>query len=65
MKMGAMRCPETLVKDYHSTLRNISEERRFQMIIAAEFSNHDYHLFTALKKNSKMLARCKQLSHDG
>jgi hypothetical protein len=27
-KMGPIRCPETSVKDYHSTLRNIPEERR-------------------------------------
>jgi hypothetical protein len=26
--MGTTRCPETSVNDYHSTLRNIPEERR-------------------------------------
>jgi hypothetical protein len=26
--MGLIRCPETSVNDYHSTLRNIPEERR-------------------------------------
>jgi hypothetical protein len=26
--MGPIRCPETSVKDYHSTLRNIQEDRR-------------------------------------
>jgi hypothetical protein len=26
--MGPIRCPETSVKDYHSTLRNILEEHR-------------------------------------
>jgi hypothetical protein len=26
--MGPIRCPETSVKDYHSTLRNTPEERR-------------------------------------
>jgi hypothetical protein len=26
--MEPIRCPETSVKDYHSTLRNIPEERR-------------------------------------
>jgi hypothetical protein len=30
LKMGSIRCPETSVKDYHSTLRNIAEERRSQ-----------------------------------
>jgi hypothetical protein len=25
--MGPIRCPETSVKDYHSTLRNMPEER--------------------------------------
>jgi hypothetical protein len=29
LKMGPIRCPETSVKDYHSTLRNIPEECRF------------------------------------
>jgi hypothetical protein len=28
--MGSIRCPETSVKDYHSTLRNIPEEGRCQ-----------------------------------
>ena len=28
LKMGPIRCPETSVKDYHSTLRNIPKERR-------------------------------------
>jgi hypothetical protein len=27
-KMGPIRCPETSIKDYHSTLRNVPEERR-------------------------------------
>jgi hypothetical protein len=26
--MGPIRCPETSVKEYHSTLRNTPEERR-------------------------------------
>jgi hypothetical protein len=28
--MGQIRCPETSVMNYHSTLRNIPEERRSQ-----------------------------------
>jgi hypothetical protein len=28
LKIGPTRCPETTVKDYHSTLRNIPKERR-------------------------------------
>jgi hypothetical protein len=28
LKMGSIRCPETSVKNYHSTLCNIPEERR-------------------------------------
>jgi hypothetical protein len=28
LKMGPIRCPETSVKHYHSTLRNTPEERR-------------------------------------
>jgi hypothetical protein len=29
--MGLIRCPETSVKDYHSTLRNVPEQRRSQI----------------------------------
>jgi hypothetical protein len=32
LKMGPICCPETSVKGHHSTLRNIPEERRSQMI---------------------------------
>jgi hypothetical protein len=28
LKVGPIRCPETSVRNYHSTLRNILEERR-------------------------------------
>jgi hypothetical protein len=28
LKMGPIRCPETSLNDYHSTLRNIAVERR-------------------------------------
>jgi hypothetical protein len=30
--MGPIRCPQTSVKDYHSTLRNTPEERRSQAL---------------------------------
>jgi hypothetical protein len=30
LKLGPIGCPETSVKDYHSTLRNIPEERGSQ-----------------------------------
>jgi hypothetical protein len=30
--MGPIRCPETSVKDYHSTLRNTAEERKISSI---------------------------------
>jgi hypothetical protein len=28
VKMGQIRCPETSVNNYHTTLRNIPEQRR-------------------------------------
>jgi hypothetical protein len=31
--MGPIGCPETSVQNYHSTLRNIAEERRSQDLI--------------------------------
>jgi len=36
-KMGQIGCPETSVTNYHYTLRNIPEERRYQIIF---FSRH-------------------------
>jgi hypothetical protein len=35
LKMGPISCPETSVKDYHSTLRTISEERRSQHTLSS------------------------------
>jgi hypothetical protein len=32
LEMGPIRCPETSIKDYHSTLRNTPEERRSQIL---------------------------------
>ena len=32
-KMGPIHCPETSVKDYHSTLRNIPEEQRSHTLL--------------------------------
>jgi hypothetical protein len=37
--MGPIRCPETSVKDYHSTLRNTPEERRSQVQIRCAFNS--------------------------
>jgi hypothetical protein len=30
-KMGPIVCPQTAVQDYHSTLRNIPEQRRYHL----------------------------------
>ena len=30
LKMGPRGCPETSLRNYHCTLRNIPEERRYQ-----------------------------------
>jgi hypothetical protein len=50
LDMGPIRCPERSVKDYHSTLRNIPEERRsqdthctYKRIIEARWRNHCCH----------------------
>jgi hypothetical protein len=32
LKMGPIGCPETSVRDYHYTLRNIPEESRFEKL---------------------------------
>jgi hypothetical protein len=41
-KMGPIGCPETSVKNYHSTLRYIPEERRSQR--AYTFKRHGMHM---------------------
>ena len=38
--MGPTGCPERLVKNYHSTLRNIPEERRYYVTM---FQKHRLH----------------------
>jgi hypothetical protein len=40
LKMGPIRCPETSVQKYNSMLRNIPEEHRSHLHIAAEAWNH-------------------------
>jgi hypothetical protein len=40
LKMGTVRCPETSVKDYHSTLRSTSQKSANLVNIAMEASNH-------------------------
>jgi len=32
-KLRPIGCPKTLIENYHSTLRNISEEHRYRMVI--------------------------------
>jgi hypothetical protein len=43
--MGPIRCPETSVKNYHTTPRNIPEERRSYII---EFTNRYYFEIAAV-----------------
>jgi len=38
--MGPTECPESFVKNYHSTLRNIPEESRFYVNV---FKKHKLH----------------------
>jgi hypothetical protein len=38
-KVGPIRCSETLVKDYHLTLRNIPEDRRSSNEISSHFAH--------------------------
>jgi hypothetical protein len=46
VKMGPIRCPETSVNNYHTTPRNIPEERKSQNIL----SSLDYTSVPALHK---------------
>ena len=47
--MGSTGCPETSVRNYHYTLRNSSEERRFIIQICLR---NILHRFEVKKKNS-------------
>jgi hypothetical protein len=38
--MGPIPCPETSVKDYHSTLRYTAEERRSQVLLGVHLSRN-------------------------
>ena len=38
LKMGQIRCPETSVSDYHSTLRNIPKEHKSQLDMVTKTS---------------------------
>jgi hypothetical protein len=63
--MGPTGCPETSVKDYHSTLRNTPQERRHHqhrggglkslevlLVFSVEFNKmHDFY-FTALQNRT-------------
>jgi hypothetical protein len=55
LRMGPLGCPKTSVKDYHSTLRNISEERRSQQHHGGSLKSrkmyHAYYPFQLTNKN--------------
>ena len=43
LKMGPIGCPETSVRNYHSTLRNIPEERRSLFLLVPYIRRIDKH----------------------
>jgi len=43
--MGPMGCPETLVKNYHYTLRHITEERRYDLLRSESLKSHKLIVF--------------------
>jgi len=54
--MGPTGCPERLVKNYHSTLRNIPEECRFYVNV---FQKHRLHEKLAKYKLTSIILYCR------
>jgi hypothetical protein len=60
-RMGRIRCPETSVNDYHSTLRNTPEERKSHLHRGGEAWNQECCYFISFLKWSSVL-NCTDLS---
>jgi len=43
--MGPIGCPETLVKNYHYTLRHIIEERGYDLLRSGSLKSHKLIVF--------------------
>jgi hypothetical protein len=57
--MGLEGCPETPVEDYHSTLRNIPEERRSQVL--REYYKKETQKEIKQNKKQNKLQSCKTM----
>jgi len=44
-KMGPIGCPETSVKNYQYTLRNIAEEREYDILRGGSLKSHKVFVF--------------------
>ena len=55
MKMGPIGCPETSVKYYHSTLRNIPEERISHQHRGGSLKSRVVGVFVACLQNTASL----------
>jgi hypothetical protein len=61
VKMGPIRCPETSVNNYHTTPRNIPEERNLRIVF---FSVVNCLSSTDTEMSTKSCSRFKFLLHD-
>jgi hypothetical protein len=64
LKKGPIRCPETLVKDYHSTLRNTPEER-LSIYRDTVVGQIEFFLHTPVLEIWRPLCRCWKLEQMG
>jgi hypothetical protein len=66
--MGPILCPETSLKDYHSTLRDIPEERRYHEhrggSLTSRKRNKPEASLSALTENSFSNSKVPDLKYD-
>jgi hypothetical protein len=63
--MGPIRCPETSVKDYHSTLRNAPEERRSDQHRDGSLKSREFNLgYTKCPKTWKPFPNSRRQEGD-
>jgi hypothetical protein len=64
LKMGPIRCPETSVKNYHSTLRNTPEERKSQSwLVSSSFQVMEHRWNETDREKAKCSRKNLSQSH--
>jgi hypothetical protein len=68
LRMGQICCPETSVNNYHTTLRNASEERRSHQHRGGSLKSRllQTHVFSSLQlKDNLCMVKCTEFVSDG